>query len=327
LCKAKKRTAVYYNRGVIMYEVINSKNNISLIDNDIYISFINYLDVREASIATYKTGVKRFLLYLMDQEISAPNRQDIINFVSFLETEELKATTINSYLVAVKIFFDWLEQEGLYQNVARRVKAPKVEKTFKKDYLTANQCRRILATIDTSTEVGRRDYALLALLLTTGLRTIETVRANEEDLTIRGESTVLYVQGKGKNEKADYVKIPEQTEEALRDYLCSRSRPLRKKAPLFTSTSNNNRGERLTTRSIRSIVKGRFAKAGYISDKLTAHSTRHTAAALNLIAGGSLEETSTMLRHASTETTKIYSHMIERDNNESERRVAAAIFA
>ena len=89
--------------------------------------------------------------------------------------------------------------------------------------------------------------------------------------------------------------------------------------------SHNGNG-RMTTRSISRIAKDNMIEAGFNSSKLTAHSLRHTAAILNLLNGGSLEETQTLLRHSSPTTTSIYTHRIERLNNNSEERIASAIF-
>ena len=74
------------------------------------------------------------------------------------------------------------------------------------------------------------------------------------------------------------------------------------------------------------IIKKRLKAAGYDSDRLTAHSLRHTAATLNLLNGASLEETQQLLRHTSINTTMIYVHALERAENNSEARIAAAIF-
>ena len=82
----------------------------------------------------------------------------------------------------------------------------------------------------------------------------------------------------------------------------------------------------MTTRSISRIVKDHMIAAGYNSDRLTAHSLRHTCATLNLLNGGTPQETRQLLRHTSLNTTMIYSHALERANNQSEARVAAAIF-
>ena len=94
---------------------------------------------------------------------------------------------------------------------------------------------------------------------------------------------------------------------------------------LFVSTSNNNKGQRLTTRSISGIVKKRLKAAGYTSNRLTAHSL-HTAGTLNLMNGGTLEETQQLLRHSNINTTMIYLHHLERENNQSEKRIADALF-
>ena len=295
-------------------------------DASLYDAFISFLNVRGSSIRTYKTGVKRFLQYLIDKGITQPDREDVISFISYLEEKDLKPTTIHCYIVSIRIFFSFLDDEGLYKDITKRVKAPEISKQWKKDYLTVNQCKKLLKEIDQETEIGKRDYALIALLLTGGLRTIEAHRANIEDIRPRGADTVLYIQGKGRSEKTDYIKLVNEVEDAIRDYLACRKRTNKPDEPLFVSTSNNSRGSRLSTRSISGIVKSRLINAGLNSDRLTAHSLRHTTGAINLLSGASLEETSTLLRHASTDTTRIYTHMIERDNNESERRIADAIF-
>ncbi len=67
--------------------------------------------------------------------------------------------------------------------------------------------------------------------------------------------------------------------------------------------------------------------AGLDSERLTAHSLRHTAATLNLLAGGSVQETQQLLRHSNIGTTMIYAHNLERAANNSEARIAAALFA
>jgi integrase/recombinase XerC len=81
----------------------------------------------------------------------------------------------------------------------------------------------------------------------------------------------------------------------------------------------------MTTRSISRIVKENMAGADLISDRLTAHSLRHTTATLNLLNGGTPEETRQLLRHANINTTMIYRHALERANNNSESRIVKAI--
>ena len=183
----------------------------------------------------------------------------------------------------------------------------------------------MLDSIDTQTAKGKRDYSIIALMVTGGLRDIEAARANIEDLKQLGGSTVLYLQGKGRDERTDYVKVVPAVEKPVREYL--KTRPNAKSQhPLFTSLSNNSRGRRLSAKSISSIVKGRLLAAGYNSDRLTAHSLRHSAVTLSLMGGLPLDEVQQFARHKNISTTQIYAHNLERAKNRSEDTIAEAIF-
>ena len=286
--------------------------------------FFMFIDVKAKSADTYKKATKQFMRYLAENGISEPTRETVISWREYLRAEH-KPTTIQLYLTAVKLFFTWLEQEGLYKNIANKVKGVKIQKGHKKDSLTSNQSKEVLSDIDTTTAKGKRDFAIVALLLTTGLRTIEIVRADVADLRTVGDSTVLFIQGKGRDEKSEYVKVAPQVEKALREYLKTRD-GLNDDEPLFTSTSNENKGERLTTRTISKIAKTSLVNAGLNSDRLTAHSFRHTAGTLALMNGAELTQVQQLLRHTNINTTMIYLHSIDRAKNNSEAIVADAIF-
>jgi integrase/recombinase XerC len=268
--------------------------------------------------------VKRFVSYLAERGISQPVRETVVAY-----RESLKAThkpaTVQIYLVAVKLFFRWTAQEGLYPNVADRVKGSKIARCHKKDYLTTKQVADLLEAIDRSNLKGKRDYAMLTLMVTTGLRTVSVVRADIGDLGVVGDATVLYYQGKGREEKGEYVKLASPVESAVRAYLKDRGEA-KADEPLFCAVANRNVGGRMTTRSVSRAVKDRLGNVGLVSGRLTAHSLRHTAATLNLLNGGTLEETQQLLGHASINTTMVYSHALERAKNSSEERIATAIF-
>jgi integrase/recombinase XerC len=162
-------------------------------------------------------------------------------------------------------------------------------------------------------------------MVTGGLRDIEVARANIGDLRTAGENTVLYVQGKGHVEKTQYVRLNEPTEKAIRAYLKERE-GASDDAPLFASTSNNSTGKRLSTRSISGTVKTRLRNAGFNSARLTAHSLRHTAVTLSLLAGKGLDEVQQFARHASLQTTMIYNHSLDQAKNTCSEAIAKAIF-
>ncbi|WP_301282737.1 tyrosine-type recombinase/integrase [Staphylococcus hominis] len=299
--------------------VIESKR----IDNTLLKRFLEYLDASEKTVQTYTRALRQFFKFLYENNITQPQRTDVLAFRDNLKDKGRKPTTIKSYIVAVRLFFQWTNQEGLYPNIAEKIKGAKLDQAHKKDYLTVDQIKDVLNNIDTSTLTGARDYAIIVLMVTGGLRTIEVSRADMDDMRNVGNSPALYIQGKGREEKTEYVKLPLQVFKAIGRY---REMLEKQYDVLFVSTSNNNKGQRLTTRSISGIVKKRLKEAGYTSNRLTAHSLRHTAGTLNLINGGTLEETQQLLRHSNINTTMIYLHHLERENNQSEKRIADALF-
>jgi len=290
----------------------------------LYERFLSFQEISPRSSDTYRKAIKQFLGFLTRHEIKEPTRYDIISYRNQMKEEGKKPTTIRLYLTAVKVFFQWLDLEGLYKNVALKIKGGKLDKSFKKDYLTSNQARILLETMPRETVEQKRDYAIARLSLTTGLRTIEVVRANVEDLRTVGDDLALFVQGKGKEDKSAFVKVAPKAEAAIREYLAARGH-VSSDSPLFSSGANRNHGGRLTTRSVSRIEKNALLRAGMDSPRLTAHSYRHTAATLNLMNGGSLEETQQLLRHSNVNTTLVYAHSLERAKNNSEIRIEQAL--
>lgn len=294
------------------------------VTEDLYRSFINYLDASPKTVQTYSRAIRQFMKYITERGISKPTREDVIEFREDLKADH-KASTVQNYIIAIRLFFQWTAQEGLYPDIAQHIKGAKLTKDHKKDYLTSDQIKNVLDQIERDTPQGRRDYAIFTLMVTGGLRDIEVHRANIEDLRTLGNSTVLYLQGKGREERAEYVKVPAEVEKAIRASLADR-KDITGIQPLFTSMSNNSTGQRISTRSISGIIKASLVKAGYDSDRLTAHSLRHTAVTLSLLGGNSLQEVQQFARHANIATTQIYAHNLDRMKNKCESTIASAIF-
>lgn len=289
-------------------------------------SFSAFIDGSPKTVETYTKAVKKLWQYLASKGIFQPRREDIIQYREHLKAEGLKPSTVQNYIIAARLFFQWTEQAGIYPNVAAHIKGAKLDRAHKKDYLTTDQVQSILHAINGDSLKDKRDFAMLSLMITGGLRTIEVSRANIGDLRTVGNATVLYLQGKGREEKTEYVKIAAPVERAIRQYLSRRKDASNAEAPLFTSTSNNSKGERLTTRSIRATAKKRMQAAGYDSERLTAHSLRHTAVTLALLAGRDITEVQQFARHANITTTMIYNHALDKAKNECSNAISAAIF-
>jgi integrase/recombinase XerC/integrase/recombinase XerD len=158
-----------------------------------------------------------------------------------------------------------------------------------------------------------RDRAVLNLMVRTGLRCIEVTRANVEDIQYKSGKRVLVIQGKGRLDKDRLVVLTDKSYGPIEEYLRTRGR-VNSGEPLFTSSSNNSKGERLTTRSISKIAKDRLNEIGLTGRTFSAHGLRHTAGTNGLRAGLSLDRVAGLLGHSSTETTKMYvSYGLEED--------------
>ena len=255
--------------------------------------FFLFLDVSEKTMATYRRALNQLFSFIHSNNISQPTYDDILLFEKMLEAQNCKSATIALYLAATRRFFSWCEQKNIFPNVAVGVKAPRQERGHKRDFLGAKQLKLVLSTIERETLEGKRNYAIMALMSVGGLRTIEVSRANVEDIRILGDFTVLYVQGKGRKDRMEFVKLPEPVLKAINEYLRAKSDCVERPSggdALFVSTSNRHKNGRLTTRTISGIAKRAMRKAGFDSPRLSAHSLRHSAVTLSLLAGADLAD-------------------------------------
>ena len=145
--------------------------------------YLENLDVKPKSKDTYRKALKQFRQWITERNGTnkAPERADILAYKEYLRAN-YTASTVSAYITAVRGLFTWLEAEKQYPNIAAGIKGAKAAKGFKKDTLTPGQARRMLDAADGDNLEQMRDYALVNLLLRTGLRTVEAERANIEDI-------------------------------------------------------------------------------------------------------------------------------------------------
>lgn len=273
--------------------------------------FVGYQDVKESSRKLYAKTLSQFFLWVekTGRDLSQMTRTDILEYEDSLKEEGLSPLTIGSYLVAVRKFYEFAESEKVYPNIAKGIKTPKKKNTFRKKYLHEDEIENLLSVYE---EKSLRDFAIVNLLVRTGLRTIEVVRANVGDIDIVNGKRVLYVWGKGHEEKDDFVVLTDKTYLPIRRYLDSR-KGVKPGEPLFSSESRQNYGERLTTMTISTIAKKALREIGLDSHSYTAHSLRHTTASMILEKGGTLFDVQKVLRHTSIDTSQIYTKMKEEE--------------
>lgn len=266
--------------------------------------FIASQDVKESSKLLYRRTLKQYFNWVESKSylLSEIARPQLLEYKEELLNSNMSSLTVGSYITSVRRFYEWTEANKFYPNVAKGIKTPKRKQQFKKQPLLPAQATALLSYYQ---DKALRDYAIVNLLLRTGLRTIEIIRANVEDITFKGSQRVLLVHGKGRDEKDNFVLLTDKTYQPIAEYLATRGK-VNSSEPLFTSTSNNSKGERLSTRSISYIAKEGLKAIGLDERAFTAHSLRHTTAVNILRGGGSLEQAQMTLRHSNPATTQIY---------------------
>ncbi|KKT01974.1 MAG: hypothetical protein UV79_C0003G0006 [candidate division TM6 bacterium GW2011_GWF2_43_17] len=277
--------------------------------------FLAQQDVAPSSRITYRSSLRQFFHWLnVQDQKSNPTRETIILYKAWLDSKNLRTFTKAGYLVAVRRFFEWTESTKQYPNIAKGVKsARRPTKSHQKDALTILQIQRCLESIPRTTLEDYRDFALINLLIRTGARLIEIRRASLEDLETQEQgATILWIRGKGREGKDDFVVLTQEALKPLGEYLQKRA-PKTMSEPLFASVSDRNFGRRLTVCSLSRLIKKRFRSAGIESRRLTAHSLRHTFGVMAIKAGASLYEVQLAMRHVSPATTEVYLGDIERE--------------
>lgn len=274
-------------------------------------TFVSSQDVKQSSRDLYNRTLSRFFVWMEEtgRQLSQMKRVDILEYKDYLTQQGLSALTIGSYIVAVRKFYEWAEANGFYINIAKGIKTPRRVQAFKKQHLTDGKSAELLSYFE---EKSLRDYAIVNLILRTGLRTIEVVRADIGDITFKGERRILKIWGKGHSEKDDFVVLSDKAYIPIANYLATR-KGAKAGEPLFVSNSRQNRGERLTTRTISHLCKEGLQAIGMDGKEFTAHSLRHTTAVAILKHGGNITDVQSVLRHSSPTTSQIYTESVKEE--------------
>lgn len=294
---------------------------------------------------TYRNSIRQLLKFFTANSITAPATADVDAYINSLRVEKKSDKTIRLYSTTTKLYFDYLEREGIYRNVTKAMAPLKLRKatTHNKKALTDAQAKKLLESVKGDSVIFRRDKAIIALALCTGLRTCEISRANVGDFHEDDGYWTLDVIGKGHLKAGATVKVAPVVAEMIQAYLDKRGN-VADDEPLFTSTSHNtgwqknSYGARLSEQSVGKLIRHNMIKVGIVKpakkDKngrvkrspISAHSTRHYAATTAIKAGVDIREVSAMLRHTSVVVTSIYLHDISLETRRAELAVADALF-
>ena len=290
---------------------------------------------------TYQRGMERFLLWCGARQIESVSDGVIRDWVGELR-EDYSVSAISTWLAGVRAFFDWAVGAGrLGHNPAKAVKSPKrtgTTKRHKRQALTDDEVRRVLALPDATTSVGVRDRAILALMAYNGARSVEVRRFNTKNVRTDNGRMVIDVHGKGRTESDDVLVVchPDAVN-AMHDWMrkrkdcgCDESRGgdwlsreetfsrWHSQMALFVSLSRRSYCERLSLRAIRHIVTNYYKLAGVVGDTKTTHSLRHSFASNAARNGAPVQKLQSAMRHANIKDTMIYYHEMDRLTNPAE---------
>lgn len=300
----------------------NSSNDHYL--SDLIMDFVEDVEVgRGRSLRTaenYHLYMDRFAEFVGDITVDQITDETVRKYRLWLaryvddQGRELSTITQSYHLIALRSFLKYCAQRDIATLDAVKISLPKVHKK-QVSFLLAEEVARLFAEIDTTTENGLRDKAIMELLFSGGLRVSELCSLDRD--RVNTERREFVIRGKGGKDRPIFISATAAN--AVEQYLDSRVDNLK---PLFLNNSRNvskdvhaetvaeSERRRLTPRSIQRIVKSYAMKAG-ITKHVSPHTLRHSFATDLLMNGADLRSVQSMLGHANIATTQIYTHVTD----------------
>jgi integrase/recombinase XerC len=271
-------------------------------------NFLHSLRQRNASVHTIKayTGdLENFAAYLGSRNWRSIDHLTIRGFLSHLYEKGLSKTSVARALAAVRSFYKWLAQEGVVeQNPAALVSTPKLPKKLPR-VPTIEEMNTVLdGQMPEIASFPERDRMMFELLYGCGIRNSELIGINLDDIRLSSEA--ILIRGKGKKER--YVPFGDSVNAALASYLPVRLQMLAECKKNTSALLINQRGGRLTTRSVGRIIK-KVAIAKGLSPDVHPHTLRHAFGTHMLEEGADLRSIQEMLGHERLSTTQRYTQL------------------
>lgn len=288
--------------------------------------FLEHLEVEKnrskMTVRNYNFYLKRFAAWAEEAGVTTPEKIDLDLVRKYrlwlnrllVKNEELKKSTQNYHLIAVRSFLKYLAKRDIKSVSPEKIELGKMPDR-QVEFLEGNDLERLLEAplkAEGPEIVRKRDKAILEFLFSTGLRVSELTGLNREQVNLEKDEFTV----RGKGSKLRIVFISNTARHWLKQYLSTR----RDVSPaLFVghdkAAGSRDAGEkdeaRLTPRSVQRLVKKYSLVAG-ITKKVTVHTLRHSFATDLLTNGADIRSVQTMLGHASLTTTQIYTHLTDR---------------
>jgi len=257
------------------------------------------------SLAAYKRDLARFCEWLGGRFVPKLTVRDLSDYMGWLQAKQLAPASIARHMVALKIFYRYLQLEGIVKDNPAELLG--TQKTWQRvpEVLSPGMVEKLLDAPQPRDAFWRRDRAMLELLYATGCRASEVSNLQTRDLHL-GER---YCLAHGKGSKDRLTPLGDAAVTAINDYL-KHERPKLATAPrsppawVLLSRS----GKRLRREAIWELVK-RYALRAGVNPDIGPHTLRHSFATHVLAGGADLRQVQELLGHASIATTQIYTHV------------------
>jgi integrase/recombinase XerC len=270
--------------------------------------FLRHLRERNASphtIKAYSSDLGNFTAYAGSRGWKQIDHIAIRGFLSHLYEKGLSKTSVARSLAAVRSLYRWLAREGVVeQNPAKLVATPKLPKKLPR-VPTIEEMNSVLdGQMPEVAAFPERDRLMLELLYGCGIRNSELTGINLDDIRLSAEA--ILIRGKGKKER--YVPFGTSVKSALAGYLPARQTLLAECSKSTGALLINQRGGRLTTRSVGRIIK-KIAVAKGLSPDVHPHTLRHAFGTHLLEEGADLRAIQELLGHERLATTQRYTQL------------------
>ena len=270
--------------------------------------FLRHLGERNASphtVKAYSGDLTNFAAYAGSRRWNEIDHIAIRGFLSHLYDKGLSKASVARSLAAVRSLYRWLAQEGVAeQNPAKLVASPKRPLKLPR-VPTIEEINSVLdSKMPEAAAFPARDRLMLELLYGCGIRNSELTGINLDDISVSAEA--ILIRGKGKKER--YVPFGESVRKALSMYLPQRQKMLAEARKSTQALLINQRGGRLTTRSVGRIIK-KIAVAKGLSPDVHPHTLRHAFGTHMLEEGADLRAIQELLGHERLATTQRYTQL------------------
>lgn len=273
--------------------------------------FLDYVSIERGlspnTRSAYEDDLKSFRGFLESRHVKSFNdvkRKEILDYLGAEKDRGLSVNSISRRLVAIKVFFNFMQKEGLLgRNVTSAMDSPRLWKVLP-SVMSTKEVDRLLAAPSRDKRNGIRDRALLELMYASGLRVSEAANLRLEDVHFDEG----YLRCTGKGNKVRVVPFGTRARDALERYLAESRPTYLKEGAASPHVFITYRGKNFSRKSIWKMIKHYAGRAG-IEKKVTPHTLRHSFASHLLANGAPLRVIQEMLGHADIATTQVYTHV------------------